>query len=207
VSPLPLPLPLPGRTWLVMCVLMAKASLIAFWLPSTWLDWQPTLAWREPWRALSAAFVHWSSTHLVANLLGAAVLALLGLAMKAPTRLTLAWCAAWPLTHLGLLLQPQLAHYGGLSGVMHAGLAAASVWLVLTERGRRWLIGLGLLIGLVVKLWLEQPWGEPLRHGAGWDIAIAPLVHSTGAIAGAACALLAWASSRVGSWQSWQPRA
>jgi rhomboid family GlyGly-CTERM serine protease len=183
---------LPGRGWLVMCVLLAKASLIAFWLPAPWLDWQPQLAWREPWRLFTAAWVHWSGMHLVANLLAAAVIALLGLAMKAPTRLVWAWCVAWPLTHLGLLLQPQLAHYGGLSGVMHAGLAAATVWLVLTTRGRRWLIGLGLLVGLVVKLWLEQPWGAPLRHGDGWDIAVAPLVHSTGALAGAVCALLAW---------------
>ncbi len=183
---------LPGRSWLLMCVLLAVASLMAFWLPAPWLDWQPQLAWREPWRLFSAAWVHWSGMHLLANLLAAAVIALLGLAMKAPTRLVWAWCVAWPLTHLGLLLQPQLAHYGGLSGVMHAGLAAATVWLVLTTRGRRWLIGLGLLVGLVVKLWLEQPWAEPLRHGGGWDIAIAPLAHSTGALAGATCALLAW---------------
>jgi rhomboid family GlyGly-CTERM serine protease len=192
---------LPGRSgvlmWVLMCVLMAMASLIAFWLPAPWLDWQPQLAWREPWRVFSAAWVHWSGMHLVANLLAAAVIALLGLAMKAPTRLVWAWCVAWPLTHLGLLLQPQLAHYGGLSGVMHAGLAAATVWLVLTTRGRRWLIGLGLLVGLVVKLWLEQPWGDALRHDGGWDIAIAPLAHSTGALAGAVCALLAWLTTRL----------
>jgi rhomboid family GlyGly-CTERM serine protease len=188
---------LPGRGWLLMCVLLAKASLIAFWVPAPWLDWQPQLAWREPWRMFSAAWVHWSGLHLLANLLAAAVVALLGLAMKAPTRLVWAWCVAWPLTHLGLLLQPQLAHYGGLSGVMHAGLAAATVWLVLTTRGRRWLIGLGLLVGLVVKLWLEQPWGDALRHGGGWDIAIAPLAHSTGALAGAVCALLAWLTTRL----------
>jgi rhomboid family GlyGly-CTERM serine protease len=141
--------------------------------------------------------VHWSAGHLGANLLGAAVIALLGLAMKAPQRLVLAWCVAWPLTHLGLLLQPQLAHYGGLSGVMHAGLAAATVWLLLTERGRRQAIGAGLLLGLLVKLWLEQPWGEPLRRGDGWDIAIAPLAHGTGALAGALCTLLLWALPRA----------
>jgi rhomboid family GlyGly-CTERM serine protease len=188
----------PGRSWLVMCVLLAKASLIAFWVPAPWLDWQPQLAWREPWRMFSAAWVHWSGMHLGANLLGAVVIALLGMAMKAPTRLVWAWFVAWPLTHLGLLLQPELAHYGGLSGVMHAGLAAATVWLVLTERGRRQAVGVGLLIGIVTKLWLEKPWGAPLRHGDGWDIAIAPLAHGTGAVAGALCAWLMWAWTRAG---------
>jgi rhomboid family GlyGly-CTERM serine protease len=182
-----------------MCVLMAKAAVIAFFVPSPWLDWQPALAWREPWRAFSAAFVHWSVMHLAANLLGAAVVALLGLAMKAPSRLLWAWCAAWPLTHLGLLLQPELAHYGGLSGVMHAGLAVATVWLVLTEQGRRRAIGFGLLVGLVVKLGLERPWGAALRQGDGWDIAIAPLAHSTGALAGALCTLVVWVATRPGA--------
>jgi rhomboid family GlyGly-CTERM serine protease len=194
---------LPGRSWLLMTVLLAKASVIAWFLPAVWLDWQPGLAWREPWRAFSAVFVHWSVTHLVANLLGALVVALLGLAMQAPSRLTWAWCAAWPLTQLGLLLRPELAHYGGLSGVMHAGVAAAALWLVLNDSGARRAIGAGLLIGLISKLLWEQPWGPTLRDastantagsdvGAGWDIAIAPLAHSTGALAGGFCAFLAW---------------
>jgi rhomboid family GlyGly-CTERM serine protease len=191
---------LPGRTWLLLAVLLAKASLIAWFLPATWLDWQPSLAWREPWRAFTAVFVHWSLMHLVANLLGTGAVALLGLAMRAPRRLTWAWCAAWPLTQLGLLLQPELAHYGGLSGVMHAGVGAASLWLVLSERGARQAIGAGLLIGLVSKLLWEQPWGSPLRDGQGvgegWDIAIAPLAHSTGAVAGLLCASIAWATRR-----------
>jgi rhomboid family GlyGly-CTERM serine protease len=183
-----------------MVVLLAKASVITWFLPATWLDWQPSLVWREPWRAFTAVFVHWSVMHLVANLLGAGAVALLGLAMRAPARLTWAWCAAWPLTQMGLLLRPELAHYGGLSGVMHAGVAAAALWLVFSERGARRAIGAGLLIGLISKLLWEQPWGAALREattagtgvGDGWDIAIAPLAHSTGAAAGLLCAGIAW---------------
>ena len=37
---------------------------------------------------------------------------------------------ARPLTQLGLLMRPDLLHYGGLSGVLHAGVAAAALWLV-----------------------------------------------------------------------------
>ena len=42
------------------------------------LDWQPALASSEPWRAWSAAIVHYSALHLAANLAGIALVAALG---------------------------------------------------------------------------------------------------------------------------------
>jgi hypothetical protein len=48
-----------------------------------------------------------------------------------------------------------------------------------------------LLAGLIVKLLLEAPWGAPLRHPAGIDIAVAPLAHASGAVAGLVCAVVA----------------
>jgi hypothetical protein len=33
----------------------------------------------------------------------------------------------------------------------------------------------------------EAPWGDPLRRLDGFDIAIAPLAHASGALAGAVC--------------------
>jgi rhomboid family GlyGly-CTERM serine protease len=186
--------PLPGKSWLGLAALFAKASVIGWFLPAAMWDWQPGLATTEPWRAFTAAFIHWSPMHLGANLLGVAVVAALGVATHAPLRLTLAWLAAWPLTQWGLLLRPELAHYGGLSGVLHAGVAAAALWLMLMERGRRQALGGAVGVGLLIKLGLEQPWGPTLRSGGGWDIAVAPLAHATGAVAGALCALVAWVS-------------
>lgn len=175
---------------------LAAGSVLALALPSALLDWQPERFAAEPWRAFSAAFVHWSLLHLGANLLGAAVVAALGLAARLPRAAALAWAAAWPLGHLPLLLQPALAHYGGLSGVLHAGVAVAALWLVLREReGRRRLLGAAIAGGLLVKLALEAPWGPALRPAEGWmqggfDIATAPLAHATGAAAGLLCAAL-----------------
>ena len=37
----------------------------------------------------------------------------------------------------------------------------------------------------------ETPWGPALRHPEGWGIAVAPIAHATGAVAGAVCALIA----------------
>ncbi|MBK8862814.1 MAG: rhombosortase [Betaproteobacteria bacterium] len=145
----------------------------------------------EPWRAFSAAFVHWSPMHLGANLGAAAAVAAFGWAAKLPPRAALAWGVAWPLTHVGLLLRPELAHYGGLSGLLHGGVAVVVLWLLVQERGRRRAIGAMVGLGLAAKLWLEQPWGPVLRPAADWDIALAPLAHATGAVAGLLCGGLA----------------
>ena len=183
----------PGAAWLALAALLAAGSLAAWFAPAMLLDWQPALAAAEPWRWWTAAFVHWSPLHLGANLLGCLLVAAFGAVGQVPARTAVAWFVAWPLAHLALLLQPALAHYGGLSGVLHAGVAAAAVELLLGERGRRRHVALAVLAGLGLKLLLEAPWGAPLRHPAGWDIAVAPLAHATGALAGG---LLAWALHR-----------
>ena len=180
-----------GLWWLRLAAAFAAASLIAEWLPAPWLDWQPALASTEPWRAFTAAWVHWSALHLGVNLLGAAVVAALGLAARLPAAAAAAWLAAWPLTQAGLAVQPALLHYGGLSGVLHAGVAVAALWLLVRDSGRRRALGAAVMAGLVLKVLLEQPWGPPLRTGGGWDIATAPLAHATGLLAGLLCAGIA----------------
>jgi rhomboid family GlyGly-CTERM serine protease len=156
---------------------------------AAWLDWQPALALRQPWRCITAAWVHLSGQHLAGNLAGAVMVAAYGRAAGCGRRAAWAWALAWPLTHAALALQPTLQHYGGLSGLMHAGVAVASWQLLRGEHGQRRAVGGAVLALLALKLLLEAPWqGGPLRHEPGWDIAIAPLAHSTGALAGLLCA-------------------
>lgn len=181
----------PGRLWALGGLLLGLGAAAGAMLPTGAWDWQPGLVASEPWRAWSAAFVHWSALHLGANLVGALLVAALGWVARAPRVLALAWLAAWPLTHLALLAQPSLTHYGGLSGVLHAGVAAVAVFLAARRSGLARAVGFGLLGGLALKLALEAPWAATLRHLPGWDIAIAPFAHASGAIAGALCALLA----------------
>lgn len=181
----------PGVAWAALAGALAAAAVLAGWAPAPALDWQPARAAAEPWRAFSAAFVHWSLPHLVANLAGTAVVAAFGWTARLPWRATLAWAAAWPLTHLGLLPWPALVHYGGLSGVLHAGVVVGAAWLVVRDRGGRRGVGALVAAGLGLKLLLEQPWGPLLRPQAGWDVAVAPLAHATGAVAGLLCAAVA----------------
>jgi len=181
-----------GVAWAALGAALAAAALVAAALPTAMLDWQPALAWREPWRWWSAAFVHWSALHLAINLLGTAAVVAWGWAARVGARAALAWAAAWPLTHLALLAQPQLAHYGGLSGVLHAGVAIAAVWLLVRERGTRRALGAAVLAGLVLKVVFEAPWHGTLQVLPPWDFAVAPLAHAAGAASGTL--LGAWAA-------------
>ena len=190
-----------GRGWLGVAALLALTAIAGWPLLPTLIDWQPARFASEPWRAVSAVGVHYSVAHLGGNLAGVALAALLGVGARVPARLAWAWLAAWPLTQLGLLgLAPTLAHYGGLSGVLHAGVAIVVIDLL--GRGTRAQQGVGaaLGLGLVAKLLSETPWGPVLRVTPGWDFAVAPIAHSSGAIAGLLCAGIAHA------WARWRQR-
>jgi rhomboid family GlyGly-CTERM serine protease len=180
-----------SRAWLAMGTAFAVGACVAWFIPREALDWQPQLALRQPWRLWSAALVHFSPTHLVANLLGSAVVVAFGIAARLPRRAAIAWLVAWPLGHAALSLQPQLLHYGGLSGVLHAGVAVAALHLTQRERGHRRAIGSAVLAGLVIKIVFEQPLAGPTQALPGWDFRIAPLAHLTGAAAGLLCGAVA----------------
>lgn len=172
-------------------------ALAASRVPHESIDWQPALALREPWRAFSAVFVHYSGLHLGANVAGALLVGALGAAARVPLGAAVAWAAAWPLTQLGLLVQPQLLHYGGLSGVLHAGVAVVALQSMAADAARQRRIGLAIFAVLIAKVLSETPWGPPLRHPPGWDIAITPLAHASGVLAGTLAAL----SARAARWR------
>ncbi|MFG6486400.1 rhombosortase [Roseateles sp. BYS78W] len=179
--------------WPALCAVLAALALLAWPLPRELLDWQPALAAAQPWRAVTAAFVHWTAIHLAANLAGCAVIALLGWRAALDGRETVAGLVALPLTQLGLLLRPELQRYAGLSGALHALVAIAALTL-LTRGGRDRLIGAAIAVGLVAKLALEHPLGPVLRVTPGFDFPVAPFAHLCGAVAGA----LAWSLTMRG---------
>lgn len=190
--------------WAVVAALLGVCALVGWWLErrsasgaaaalQRALDWQPGRVFAEPWRAWSAVAVHYSGLHLAANLAGVLLTAAFGVAAQVPLRAACAWLAAWPLTHLGLLCEPALLHYGGLSGVLHAGVAIVVVCLLVQGNRRQRQIALLVLAGCAAKLIGEAPWGPPLRHPAGWDINTAPLAHASGLLAGAVCGIVAMA--------------
>ncbi len=185
-----------GRAWIALAGLLGLGAALAFQIDPNSLDWQPGRIVAEPWRAVSAAFVHYSALHLAANLAGLALVAALGWFAHVPRPIAAAWLIAWPLTQLGLLARPDLLHYGGLSGILHAGVACVAWQLILHERGRRRAIGALTLALIAIKVVSEAPWGPALRHPAGWDIATAPFAHASGLVAGLFAAALSEAVMR-----------
>jgi len=99
------------------------------------LDWQAALGLREPWRLWTCAWVHWSAAHLAVNLAGGAVVAFVGWRARLPAAAAAAWCVAWPLTQVLMAaidpgrLVAAMPHYGGSSGVLHAGVVVLGLTL------------------------------------------------------------------------------
>lgn len=192
-------------TWLVLA--WALLSMV-LWLSQraegaltqaplfTQLDWQPSLWQTQPWRLWTAALVHWSGVHLLLNLLGCAALIAWGNAAGVGARQTWAWLLAWPLTQLLLATAPSLLRYGGLSGVLHAGVAIGAWALVWHCQGQRRMVGVLVLAGLALKLLFEEPL---LAHWLGLNVpklplagapgfAVASYAHFAGTVAGLFCA-------------------
>lgn len=188
--------------WLLVCVCAALGSVaLRDAAPTTW-NWQPALALQQPWRSVTGALVHWSPQHLGLNLMGAALVGLLGWRSGVTLRDSLAWLLSWPLTQWGLMLQPELLHYGGLSGVLHGGAAIAAWRLSQQADARQRWVGRLLGAGLVLKCLSEAPWQGALQRVEGFDFALAPLAHSSGVLSAGLMLLLLNLPSAVASLSS-----
>ena len=63
------------RLWLALASLLAIGAVAGRLLPHDTLDWQRSVVLSEPWRLWTAAWVHWSALHLLANLAGCLLVA------------------------------------------------------------------------------------------------------------------------------------
>ena len=178
------------RSWLALCATLGAASALTGalgnpcalrWVAGTWPQ--------APWTLWSASLVHLSAGHLGANLLALAGLALLGHALRIGRTATMALAVAWPLGTALLMLWPQVTHYSGLSGLNHAAALVISMFCILHPGPVRWAppIGLALLAGTGLKLWLEQAVTHPVMFDPGLGFGVVLAAHLSSALAGAVC--------------------
>ncbi len=182
-------------SWPALCLLLALGCLTA-WArgqPLEWEWWHDFALDAGSW--WTAALVHRSPAHGLANLLALGALAVLGLALQVPRAQAWALAAAWPLSTLLLLLFPQIERYAGLSGVLHAAVAVLVVHCAWSRDRHGWASLLGA--GLAAKLLAEGAWSRPLVFEPEWGFAVATGAHLTGALAGLLCALAACAWCRL----------
>jgi len=160
------------------------AALLAWFMPGLadrWVYDRQAILGGEIWRLLSGHLVHFSPSHLV---LDAAALALAGSLcesrFRAPRR---ALFLAVPIAiSLALLFgEPNMARYGGLSGLAAAAMVYVALHLVSEGRLARTL-GLAALAGMAAKVTVEWSGSAPLfATVADPSIIAAPLSHAVGA--------------------------
>lgn len=225
----------PGlRLWWALCLALALPTLLLNAALRTWLaqgavpldmavtDWpplaqalvmRPDAGWSQPpWVWWSSAWLHGSTPHLLRNLAGLALVGALGMLVRPSRQAALAGWLAWPLTQLGMLMQPSLGSYVGLSGVLHAGVTVLALHAVTrplrqppspsavhpvspsapSTTGIR-LVAVALLVGLGVKVLMENPWGQTLVASTSSAINVAPWAHLSGCAAGALATGVLWA--------------
>lgn len=162
------------------------------------LEWHRASPPHEVWRNWTSAGLHWSMWHLGANLAGCLALVVWGRACALGTGPTVAWLLAWPLTQASLWLTADLQHYGGLSGVLHAGVAIGATQLLIRRSRAERELGIWVMTGLACKLVLETPSPlsaalhavDPLDVSGYAGFSVAYQVHWAGSLAGVACAAL-----------------
>jgi rhomboid family GlyGly-CTERM serine protease len=145
----------------------------------------------EYWRLLTAHLVHGSTQHLLLNLAGLGVIALLFARDYRPWQWVWIWVAGTLAIDVGFVwFQPQLQWYVGLSGVLHALLAAGAIaWW----RHEPKPLALALSAILAGKLLWEQTHGALPFSG---DMPVVVNAHLYGAIGGAVAGSFLWFFSR-----------
>ena len=177
-----------GMAWLGLCSALALASVVAATRANAvWLVWHASAWTHHPWMLWTASLVHLSQLQLLMNLGALLVLAILGSFLQARWPATLAVLLAWPLGTLALIWWPQVHYAIGLSGLLMTMLSVLAVhaW----REGSR-PAALLLFVLIAIRLAAEQAWAHPLAFDPIWGSNVVNAAHLTGALAGAATALL-----------------
>lgn len=170
-----------GSLWVPCLILAVLLTLHVYPLSVESIDYNYDLLFAQPWRFLSAHFVHLNLTHLLSNAVMFALISYLFRAyMSGRILLNVVLFSAIFAALIPWLLEQQ-ASFIGLSGVLHGMLAFPAVRML--QAGNRW--GMLLLLGLMVKVALDIT----LDRSAPWLGAdIAAYAH-LGGIAGGLVAI------------------
>ena len=137
------------------------------------------------WRLLTCHLVHFDVRHLVLNLAGLGLLWWLFVADARPRDwLAVALAAALAVGGGLYVLDPQVAWYLGLSGVLHGVWAGAAVFA-----RRRWPLEALVTGALLAAKLVAERWVGPLAGAVDAALPVVVAAHLYGAIGGLAAAL------------------
>lgn len=172
---------------LLMLVLQALPDL-------SLLEYRNTNPAAEPWRWLTAHFVHVNWQHALINAVALWVVARLFAPDLKPSRqLWALLTAALAISACLAFIYPTIAWYRGLSGALH-GLffAGAALWLIKAKPRslqQLWLPS-ALFFGGWIKVALEQPGGATTPYAEWLGAGVVPQAHLVGAACGTLLGLL-----------------
>ena len=147
------------------------------------------IAGGELWRLVTGQLVHFSASHLAANL---CVIGVAGWVLEARREVAVPALYVGSAVLIGIalyVLDPALGVYGGSSGLACAAIGYVAMCQI-ERAGVSRVLGIALLAVLSAKLWAEIAWG--LRVVSGDEFVPVPLSH----LAGAGSALLLYALAR-----------
>ena len=158
------------------------------------LEYRNTNLVTEPWRWLTAHFVHVNWQHALINAVALWVVARLFAPDLTPARQLWALVTAALAISAGLaLIYPTIAWYRGLSGALHGLFFAGSTLWLIKAKPRRfqqlWLPS-ALFFGGWVKVALEQPGGATTPYAEWLGASVVPQAHLLGAACGTVLGLL-----------------
>ncbi len=171
------------RWWLPLCLCALCAALQFTGLRDTWRFDRDLIDTGHWWLLLSGNFVHLNTNHLLMNLLGVGVIAMLVWHYLNAVQWMLCLVVSALAVGAGLYFRdPDLNYYVGLSGALHGLLLAGLVMEVVRYPKSGWI----LMIAVIGKLGFEQWQGAV--PGSEWAVGGKVVVnsHLYGAIAGLA---------------------
>ena len=178
------------RGWTVPLLIVFVAVILQITAGPHLLRLESSLAFAEPWRLLSAHFVHLGWVHLWLNLAGLALLwLLLGDTLKSLWWGSGVFVLAFGVSLALLICSPAVEWYVGFSGVLHGLFVAGAI----ANLSRMTPLALSILAVLFVKLIVEWiAWEDPVTEGL---IGAAVIVdaHVYGVLLGAGYGALSFA--------------
>ena len=179
----------------VIAIAIALLMLVLQALPDlTALEYRNAKSVAEPWRWLTAHFIHGNWQHALINAVALWVVARLFAPDLTPARQLCALLAgALAISVCLALIYPTIAWYRGLSGALH-GLffVGSTLWLIKARpRGfqQLWLPS-ALFFGGWIKVVLEQPGGATTPYAEWLGAGVVPQAHLVGAACGTLLGLL-----------------
>lgn len=191
-----------GRIPVITLLLVGGGVVVALfpgW--SSWLIYdRAAILSGEIWRMFTGHWVHFSTSHLVYDLLALGVAGWIVESQKLPHFGWLCLLAPWLISAVLLLCEPQMKYFGGLSALATTAIVYLALFGLQDTAPWRW-VCLAALLGIAGKILFETVTGRMVFVNTGnIPIAVSVASHITGAL----IALLFYGWAKISAARNWR---